>query len=160
MLEGSLLLIKVSVPLPILYSFFSCTFYSRIHVCWYTCMCLCVSVYMCTWKCVLHRNSVLLWLQEFKVAFFQAALSYRRLDVIDVGWTKLTDLLFFNILVYNPYTHTHKEAKKMLFITIFFLSLILTDKLINVHIKLNHYALLNTFLWYLLNDHLSPLLSE
>ena len=71
-------------------------------------------------------------------------------------------IYLFNILVYTPsHTHTQKTKENILFLSIpFCLTYSFSDKLVNVHIKLNHSMLLNTFLWCLLNDHFFSLLSE
>lgn len=154
------------MPLSTLYSFFSFTVYSN------TCMSVLVYMYMlvymcvCACECVSQRCAVLLWLQVFRVSLLQDALSCRRHDIIDICWIKQTDVPLFNILVYIAPTHTHaytqkqKKKKKKVYSSLFSMLYSLTGKLINVHVKLNHYTLLNTFLWYLLNDHLSLLLSK
>lgn len=144
--------LKVSMLPEILYSFFSFTVYSNMCTWVLVCLCSCVSLCIC-------RHTVLLWLQVFKASFLQDALFCRKHDDIDVCWDKWTDVLTQYIGLNAPSTQKKKSKKHSLHLY-FFLSCILTHKLVNVHIKLNHYILLNTFLWCLLNDRLFPLLSE
>jgi len=71
------------------------------------------------------------------------ALFCQRHDDIDVEINEL--IYLFNILVYAPsythtHTHTHTKAKENIpFLSIpFCLAYSFSDKLVNVHIKLNH----------------------
>lgn len=125
---------------------------------WYVGQCMCMRLCACVWVCI-FKISGFIMTPVFKASFLQNALFCRSHGVIDVCWIKWTNVLLLNILVYT--LPQPPKSKNILCILISFsLTYSFTDKLINVHIKLNYYIHLNSFLWCLLNDHAFPLLSE
>lgn len=68
-------------------------------------------------------------------------MHYSAKGMMILVFVEINELIYlFNILVYTPsHTHTHKAKENILFLSIpFCLAYSFSDKLANVHIKLNH----------------------
>lgn len=133
--------------------FFPITVYSSIHVSGNVCVCVCVHVNVHHKDMLFYDESRYSRCHSCKMAF--PAKGFMLLMVFELNWCTI----LLNILVYW-FIFPHKKAKKKKIFSSFLLFLSsFTDKLVNVHIKLNHYTLLNTF-YRVFCDHLSPWLSE